>query len=169
MGIREPNLPWIATAKEYIGLKEVPGSGNNPTIMQWAKDGSKWIEDVYVADSVPWCGLFVHQCMVDNNIEVPIKNPLSALEWLKFGTKCDPCFGAVMVFVRQGGGHVGFYVSEDDCSYHILGGNQSDQVNITAISKDRFKGARWPDDLDHLRVPGRILSKFTGKLSTNER
>lgn len=167
MAIREPNLPWLQTAKNYIGLKETPGSGDNPTIMQWAKDQSKWIRDIYTGDDIPWCGLFVAECMKSNDIEVP-KNPLSALEWLTVGTKCEPCYGCVMVFVRPGGGHVGFYISEDSSTYHILGGNQSDQVNITMISKDRFKGARWPSDLDHLRVQGRVVQKFAGKLSINE-
>ena len=168
MGVREYNIPWLVKAKSYIGLKETPGSKNNPTIMEWAKDQSKWIKDVYTGDDVPWCGLFVAECIKSSDIDVSIKNPLSALEWRNFGVKTDPCFGCIMVFSRNGGGHVGFYISEDSSSFHILGGNQSDSVNITRISKDRWVDARWPKDLEHLKKPGRIVTSFSGKISTNE-
>jgi cell wall-associated NlpC family hydrolase len=50
--------------------------------------------------------------------------------------------GDVLVFKRQGGGHVGLYVGEDKDAYHVLGGNQSDSVSITRILKDRLHAAR---------------------------
>lgn len=169
MSIREYNLPWVNTATRLMGTTEIPGARSNPAIMSWAKSIGGWIASFYKDDDIPWCGLFVAHCMRDNNIEVAIKNPLSALEWNKFGIKTAPCYGAVMVFSRKGGGHVGFYVSEDDTSYHILGGNQSNAVNITKVAKDRFVGARWPKGFEHMKVPGRIKKQFDGKLSVNEK
>ena len=168
MTVREYNIPWLIKAKSFIGLKETPGSADNPTIMEWAKDQSKWVENVYTGDDIPWCGLFVAECIKASNVEITIQNPLSALEWKNFGEKTEPCLGAIMIFSRNGGGHVGFYISEDSSTYHILGGNQSDAVNITRVAKDRFVGARWPTDLNHLKQPGRIVTAFTGKISTNE-
>ncbi|MEM8948079.1 MAG: hypothetical protein AAGA21_20560 [Pseudomonadota bacterium] len=45
----------------------------------------------------------------------------------------------------DGRGHVGFYWAEDETTYHILGGNQSNEVNVSRYKKDRFLRARWPD------------------------
>jgi hypothetical protein len=73
-----------------------------------------------------------------------------------------------MVFSRKGGGHVGFLLSEDADTYHILGGNQSDTVNVARIAKSRFVGARWPKGYEHLHSPVRIKRTFDGQLSENE-
>lgn len=161
-------LPWIVTAESLMFTDEAPGSANNPRIIKWAKGIGGWIASFYTADSIPWCGLFTAHCMRANGIPIGIDNPLSALAWNKFGVKTEPCYGAVMVFSRTGGGHVGFYVSEDESTYHILGGNQSNSVNITRVSKERFVGARWPKGYESLRVPGRIRRTFDGQISKNE-
>ena len=166
--IRDYNLPWFEMAERLIGTQEDTSYRSNPKIMQWAKDIGGWVASYYKDDSIPWCGLFVAHCFSSVGVDFEIKNPLSALAWNQFGVKCEPCPGAVMVFTRSGGGHVGFYVSEDDTTFHILGGNQSDSVNITKVAKARFVGARWPKDLEHLRTPGRVKKRFDGKLSTNE-
>jgi uncharacterized protein (TIGR02594 family) len=166
-------LPWIQLAESLLGTNEYPGSSNNPKIIAWAKElgtasnSVKWVANFYTKDEIPWCGLFVgyvmHKCDYDDQLP---DNPLGALEWLNFGVKTKPRYGAVMCFRRNGGGHVGFYVSEDDEYYHILGGNQSDSVNVTKVAKDRFVGARWPEDDD--TETQAIVKKFDGKVSTNE-
>ena len=168
MSVREINLPWMVTAENNLNLKEIPGSRSNPIIMSWAEELGGWIMDFYENDDIPWCGLFVAHCMKDNNIDITIKNPLSARAWAKFGEKVNPSFGAIMVFSRKGGGHVGFYVSEDRYYYHILGGNQSNSVNVTRVSKKRFLTARFPSDYIHLCDNQKILKEFDGKISTNE-
>lgn len=161
-------IPWVTTAEALLFTNEAPGTADNPRILRWAQDFGGWVASFYKKDSIPWCGLFVGHCMRINGIHVGIQNPLSALAWNKFGVKCDPMYGAVMVFSRSGGGHVGFYVSEDRDAFHILGGNQSDTVNVTRISKSRFVGARWPSGYEYFMTPGRIYRTFTGQLSVNE-
>lgn len=163
-------IPWLYTAKSLMGTKEISGSKSNWRIMSWAKNIGGWVTSYYTNDDIPWCGLFVDHCLRANNIELYLSNPLSAREWLNFGFKVEPCRGAIMVFSRSGGGHVGFYVSEDSSYYHILGGNQSNTVNVTKIAKDRFLGARWPDRYPtlHSRVKGRVYKKFDGTVSVNE-
>ena len=42
----------------------------------------------------------------------------------------EAMLGDVLVYKRGRGGHVALYVGEDDTHYHLLGGNQSDSVNI---------------------------------------
>ena len=56
----------------------------------------------------------------------------------------QPIIGAVLIFERGSGGHVGFAVGQDDTHFYVLGGNQSDAVTVARIAKSRFLGARWP-------------------------
>ena len=50
-----------------------------------------------------------------------------------------PQLGAVMVFWRRspdsGLGHVAFYFAEDERTYHVLGGNQSNMVSVGGCGK----------------------------------
>ncbi len=158
---------WYDTAKDLIGTREKPGTANNPTIVEWAQSIGGWIANFYTKDEIPWCGLFVAHCLAENGYPVP-KNPLSALEYNKWGVKLfEPCPGAIMVFTRTGGGHVGFYVSEDDTTYHILGGNQSDMVNVAKLDKKRLRGIRWPKEAEP-PTAGPVRARFAGPLSVNE-
>lgn len=135
---------WIKIARTFIGLKEYPGNANNPTIMGWAKGlGSKLLGIAYAGDHVPWCGLFVAHCIkAAGHATVPIAVRASA--WESWGQPCKPVPGAVVVFKRPGGGHVGFLVGQNATSYRVLGGNQSDGVNETWIEKSRCVAIRWP-------------------------
>ena len=168
MSIREFNLPWLITAENYMGTKEIVGRRSNSIIMGWAKALGGWIGDYYTNDDIPWCGLFMAACMQENNIHINIKNPLSARAWNEFGEKTTPRFGAIMVFTRRGGGHTGFYISEDDTTYHILGGNQTNTVNIIRVKKNRFIGARWPSEYTYLANTKRIYKQFDGTISDDE-
>lgn len=139
---QQEELPWMFVAKSLIGTKENPGKrSNNPNILQWAA-----LAEIpgYTDDDIPWCGLFVAHCLVEAGVEY-VKDPLWARNWVHFGKKLDqPAYGAIMVFQRPSGGHVAFYTGEDDDHYFVLGGNQSDQVNITKIAKNRLLGIAWP-------------------------
>ena len=49
------------------------------------------------------------------------------------------------MFSREGGGHVGFVVGRDATgNIMVLGGNQSDAVNVRAFPASRVTGYRWP-------------------------
>lgn len=165
----DQTLPWITKAKTYWGTKEIPGKKSNPVIMGWAKEFGGWIEDYYTNDDIPWCGLFVGHVMknVLPNEKLPA-NPLGAKEWNKYGIKTDPTYGAIMVFTRNGGGHVGWYIGEDAVAYHILGGNQSNTVNVTRVLKSRFLGARWPKSYPKPEWSKVVHLSASSKLSKNE-
>jgi uncharacterized protein (TIGR02594 family) len=67
-----------------------------------------------------------------------------ALAWSTWGCRLlVPRVGCILTFTRAGGGHVGFYVGEDDTHFHVLGGNQGDAVSITRISRERLSEMRW--------------------------
>lgn len=139
------DMPWLIEALRLIDTKEVAGPGNNPLIMNWADD----LDVGYASDEVAWCGLFVGHCV---GSQLPFEglpqNILGARQWLKFGDEVTPQFGSVLVFWRSSPeswkGHVGFYWGEDHRDYHVLGGNQSNAVNIKKLKKTRLLGARWP-------------------------
>ncbi len=157
----------LVNARKLIGTREVLGEKNNPLILQWAKDLN--LESIYNADSIPWCGLFMaHVCKI-SELEIP-KMPLRAKNWLNFGDEQEHAMlGDVLVFSRNGGGHVGIYVGEDKNFYHVLGGNQGDKVSIVRIDKTRCIGIRrtkWkvsrPKNLRKIFLPD------SGTISNNE-
>jgi uncharacterized protein (TIGR02594 family) len=165
---REPGPKMIVEALKLYGTMEKPGAANNPTIVAWAKEVGGEVADVYKADSIPWCGLFMAVVVKRADKEIP-KHPLWALSWSAFGAKVDvPALGDVLVFTRSGGGHVGLYVGEDASAFHVLGGNQSDRVCITRIAKTRLYAARrplyrvQPTNVRPVHIEG------TGALSLNE-
>lgn len=157
----------IAEAMRYYGINEIKGPMHNATIMSWAKDlGIK----EYTSDEIAWCGLFVARVVTKAGFSM-VEKPLWAQNWNKFGTKqITAMLGDVLVFKRDGGGHVGFYVAEDENYFHVLGGNQSDQVNITRIAKNRCIGIRRCDwKISQPKDVKKYIVSATGKISTNEK
>jgi uncharacterized protein (TIGR02594 family) len=132
----------IQEGLKLVGTIETPGKKNSPTILGWADECE--LENVYTADSIPWCGLLAAVVALRAGKPIP-KHPLWALNWKLFGMKAaQPCLGDCLVYLRSGGGHVGWYIGEDKTHYHTLGGNQADAVNISRIEKKRLVGVRSP-------------------------
>lgn len=159
----------INEALALHGTLEAPGAADNPVILGWAKEVGKDVAAVYGADSIPWCGLLV--AVVCRRAGKPvIAGPLWARNWARWGQKADKAsLGDVLVFQRPGGGHVGFYIAEDESAYHVLGGNQSDRVSIARIAKSRCIAARRPVWV--IAQPASVKPyrlKANGALSTNE-
>lgn len=117
------------------------------------------------------CGLFMAVIAKRAGKEVP-KDPLWALNWGTFGThieKDQAMLGDILVFVRNGGGHVGIYVGESKGTLHVLGGNTGDQVKIAEISKDRLYAVRRP--IYSIAQPNNVRKIFinaSGVVSSNE-
>ncbi|WP_181443602.1 TIGR02594 family protein [Porphyrobacter sp. YT40] len=155
---------WMQLAREKIGEREIKGPKHNNWIAgAWGRLGATWFND----DETPWCGLFVADCLerAGRKILGAAEFP-RALAWAKWGVPCPPTVGAVVVFKRTGGGHVGFLVGESEANYYVLGGNQGDMVSIAPIAKARAVAIRWPHDVGR-PAPG--LPRMTGGVvSTNE-
>lgn len=150
---QEPAPRHLIKAIELYNTTEVVGSKHNPVIMGWAKETG--LDNVYKADEIPWCGLFVAVVLQRANRK-PVKDPLWALNWNKFGVKVDkPMLGDILTFTRNGGGHVGFYVGEDAKNFFVLGGNQGNKVSIVKIAKSRLSQARRPE---YINMPTNIRS-----------
>ncbi len=156
----------LVQAVKLIGTKEIVGKAHNPIILEWAKELKI---KAYTNDEIPWCGLFIAYCAHKAGVEV-VDGPLWALNWAKYGTKeSTPMLGDVLTFKRDGGGHVGLYVGEDRTHYHVLGGNQNNQVNVMRIAKTRLHQARrtaWkiaqPSNVRKIELSNK------GIISTNE-
>lgn len=157
--------PWLLTAQSHLGVKEVPGPKHSSVILKWLRDLKAWWSE----DETPWCGTFVAHCIKEAGLPIP-KLWFRAKEWENYGSnlrreRLSP--GAILVFLRQGGGHVGFYMGEDDTHYHVLGGNQSNGVNVMRLAKDRLYASRWPANFPVISGPV-ILASSSAKISGNE-
>lgn len=161
------DLPWMIEAKRWLGRHEVRDNG---LLRSWLRSDGKTLGD---PAKLPWCGDFVETC-----IRLPLpgepfpgalgENPYWARNWLRLGAEISPCYGAVVVFERGSGGHVGFAVGQDATTLHVLGGNQSNAVTVARIAKTRLLGARWPATFPRpttIRLPQMTVG---GKISTNE-
>lgn len=163
-------VDWMPYARTLIGVREVPGPKHNPTILGWAKKlGAKALGITVVDDETPWCGLFAAHVMDKHGI-VPPPIAVRASAWSEWGHGLiNPRPGCILTFTREGGGHVGFYVGEDDTHLHVLGGNQGNAVSITRIAKARLGSMRWPHGV-HLPSPKVVRLKPSGVPETvNER
>lgn len=159
-----PEPKWLTVARSLIGTKEIPGPQHNSWIAKgWARLGAGWFND----DETPWCGFFVAHCMDAAGQPYPGKGEFArAKAWATWGRACQPVVGAVVVFERDGGGHVGFLVGASAANYYVLGGNQSNAVNITPIAKSRAVATRWPAALP-VRVSS-LPAMTGGTISRNE-
>ncbi|WP_051919473.1 TIGR02594 family protein [Basilea psittacipulmonis] len=139
--IETKHLPWLDEAVKYLGVKEIKGTQHNPTIISWLKELGGWWTD----DETPWCGVFVAYCLKASGMVYP-KHWYRALAYQEIGLPLSqPVYGCIAVLKRQGGGHVGFVVGEDKKgNLLILGGNQNDQVKVSAFSKDRVVAYVFP-------------------------
>jgi len=155
---------WLTIARARLGVREIPGPKHSAVILGWLARLKSWIRD----DETPWCGIFVASVMQEAGLPYPDQYP-RAKAWADWGANLRSTHvapGAVLVFARQGGGHVGFYVGEDATAYHVLGGNQGNAVNVTRIAKARCIAIRWPRGEPVSGGPVQLAQN--GELSRNE-
>lgn len=136
---------WMKTAAAEIGQTEVAGAKANPRILEYFTAAKFWGKDDSGGANA-WCGCFVAWVMKQHGYE-PVSNAYRAKEWINFGKQIkSPITGAIGIKSRQGGGHVAFVVGQSaDGNYlYMLGGNQSNSVQISRYKKDVW---------DHFVVP----------------
>jgi uncharacterized protein (TIGR02594 family) len=131
--------PWMDTAAGYIGLTE-EGKNRGELIDQWNQQYGGALGDA-------WCATYVNHILATNGIAGT--NSASSQSFKTWGTDAGgPVTGSVVVFKWPGektGGHVGFVHSvNSDGSINVLGGNQSDGVNITRFQTTHVVGYRLP-------------------------
>jgi uncharacterized protein (TIGR02594 family) len=139
--------PWVEIGLSFKGLNEAPGTKDNKTIIDWAKDEGGNIAKEYTHDSIPWCALYAN--MVLTKAGFPGTETLWALDFAgKWPSVKLPAIavGAFCPMLRDGGGHIMIAVGRDKFGNVMgLGGNQSDAVNIKPFAISRLnKGFWWP-------------------------
>jgi len=154
-------------AVKLLGVKETPRVGDNPTIINWAKELG--VYPAYNHDSIAWCGLGMAYIAKQAGWEPP-KNFLWALNWRNFGNAVPvPMLGDILVKPRNGGGHVTMYVGEDAQCYHCIGANQSDMVNIVRYPRGAFTNfRRCPWRINQPAGVRRVLLSANGTIATKE-
>lgn len=160
------NPPWIMEALKVRGLNEVI---NKQELIEWLRSDGSTIGD---PQKFPWCGDYVQTSLELGVPNEPLPaviqhNPYWALNWQNYGIEAQPQYGALLVFKRKGGGHVGFYMAETPTFYLVLGGNQKNTVSITKVAKKRCVAVRWPSTVPQNKR--RVHSTGTNiAISTNE-
>lgn len=132
---------WLVAAREDIGLREVRGAPTAPKIATWLQRLGAWWKD----DETPWCGTACAAWMLAAGIKPPAAW-YRAKAWADWGQPLGGAVnGCIVVFGRQGGGHVGLVVGETAGGrLLVLGGNQGDAVSVAAFPRDRVVAYRWP-------------------------
>ncbi|EFG2177021.1 TPA: TIGR02594 family protein [Escherichia coli] len=152
---------WVIEARKYIGERELKGPKHNSLILQMWRDIKRGgIKD----DETPWCAAFVGAVLERCGIKSTRFE--SAGSYLGWGEQLlKPAFGCVVVFKRDSGGHVGFVVGQNSAGdLLVLGGNQSDAVNIKAFPRSRVSGYRCPagvQDIPDFNLPEQVNISFS--------
>lgn len=135
---------WIETGMKYLGLKEIPGSKHNPTILAWwIEVGATWFKD----DETAWCALFIGAILKEAGLPIlPASKVASSLAWAEYGYKlAGPAVGAICVKRRTGGGHVGLVLGRNTAGkLVVLSGNASNRVGIDTYNESDFFAYRYP-------------------------
>jgi uncharacterized protein (TIGR02594 family) len=146
---------WISIAEAEIGQKEISGSENNSRILEYHSSTS----GKATSETVHWCSAFVNWVMTKSGYTGT--NNAVATSWAKWGKKISqPAYGSIAVIDWDGPGpgwkgHVGFVVGKKGSSILLLGGNQSDAVNISSFSTNRVIAYIYPSNFD---IPSNYLN-----------
>lgn len=142
---------WFA--ESYIGTEERDGTRDNPHINAWLEESG--FDPSVVHDEIAWCGAFACHIAIRCRLKRP-SLPARARSWLTVGTpialaEAEPGFDVVILRrglnspgadVLDAPGHVGLFSALRPGLVLLLGGNQGDEVNVTAFPQDRILGVR---------------------------
>jgi uncharacterized protein (TIGR02594 family) len=131
-------------AKAEVGTVEW-AKGDNPKVVAYFKDsGNPGVMD----DETAWCAAFVGAMLKRAGIKGTGKlNARSYLDWGTPVARKDAQPGDVVVFKRGNSswqGHVAFFVKDRGALIDVLGGNQSNAVNVKGYQSAALLGIRRP-------------------------
>jgi len=153
MAAKKIEVTAFDLAKRLFGIKEIPGTGDNPFIL-WCLSLCHLSGPLH--DEISWCSAFVNE--IAFRLGLPRSESAAARSWLKIGTPVSVENGEpgndVVILKRGTGnqpgpevinapGHVGFFGGIVDGQYVIVrGGNQHDSVNDSKFPVANILGIR---------------------------
>ena len=138
---------WLKAAFKEVGTTEIKGAVHESRILEYHACTGLGAGD----DETPWCASFV--CFVMESCNLTSTKSAASLSYLRWGRElARPVRGCVVIFERvdrngaviPNRGHVGFWLGESDGFVEVLGGNQSNKVNVSNYGASRVIGYRWP-------------------------
>ncbi len=146
-------FPWMAIAQAEVGVKEFPGDGDNPRVVEYLRSTNLGAP-LSSQDETSWCSAFANWCVERAGFEGT--DSAWARSWLHWGrgAGAEPPIGAIVVLERPpdpNAGHVGFLVERpnpglprEEQVVVLLGGNQSDSVRVSSYPAQRVLDYRIP-------------------------
>lgn len=165
----------VAAGLQYLGIKELPGKGSNPVILDMANRIG--LKGIYTDDDTSWCAVFINfLCLICNKPLSKSTNDVYELmranSFSKWGVKveiADIQLGDIVVLSRPGGFHVFIALAKTKTGNIIgLGGNQSNMTSIAefdvkrVVAVRRYYATKPPASAKQYIVDG------SGIVSTNE-
>lgn len=135
--------PWLDIAWKEQGVREFEGRLSNPVIAAYFRDAG---HPEVVSDETAWCAAFVGAVL--RRAGYGNTRSLMARSYRDYGQGlAGPREGCIAVLRRgrdPSEGHVGFVVRWDAEFVWMLGGNQSDEVKVSAYRRSDVLAYRWP-------------------------
>ena len=138
-------------AQRFIGVSEVAGTASSPHVLAMVR----WDLDCPEGDDVPWCSAFMNY--ITWLLRLPRSKSLRARVCLLLGGAIpteEARAGFDVVILKRGGGnqpgpdvinsqgHVGLFAGIEGGKVLVLGGNQTDEVNVSRYPVGRLLGIR---------------------------
>lgn len=128
-----------------FGLSEVSGSGSNARIKQAITLAADWLDK---DDSkTAWCGCMMGLWFKELGLQPPAEF-FRANNWRNVGKKIllsEAKQGDIVILTRTGGKHVAILSKHEKGMVYLLGGNQNNQVNISAYNQALVEEVRRID------------------------
>lgn len=132
-------------AYKYLGVKEVDGRRAHPIIKAWIAQSAEWLDP---DDSeTAWCGCFRGAVGRTTGTGIP-KEFYRAKSWASWGEevplndRSQWQQGDTIVMSRPGGNHVCLLDRVEGRFAYCLGGNQNNEVNVTAFPLSKITNVR---------------------------
>lgn len=146
----------IQEGVRLIGIKEIPGPTSNPEILKFASELG--VRAIYKNDDTAWCAVSHNAVCIRAGKKVTYTDKydyLRALAFIKQGKVFNTTtwqiisldgaiLGDTLIFRREDGGHIGFYIGENATHFYVMGGNQNNMYSFTRVSKHRLVAVRRP-------------------------
>jgi len=149
--MKKIELTAFDLAQRFVGVSEVAGSTANPQVLAMLRLDEKWPKH----DEVHWCSAFANY--VAWLLRLPRSKDLRARSWLSVGQSVnldEAEVGFDVVILKRGPGtqpgpevidapgHVGLFAGREGDEILVLGGNQTDSVNVSRYPSSQLLGIR---------------------------